>query len=163
MSASLSPADLADRVINLLREGDDLSAIQGLTLARALDHDARVTLLRRLLAGGYRQAAHALLMAADDQASAHESARELGLWALGQAGVELNEPSSSKALELAARREGKRHALALKHAARLFDSGADELGLWTEALGRLLNGLVWDRQDADLRREIERRCVLLMD
>ena len=164
--SELNPTELSHRIVELLAHGGELSARQGFALARALGHEARTLVLREFLATEGK-AAYALMIASDDDSRAHQSAIELLTWALSEAGVQLEEPTSSNALlraaELAQRRDGKPLALVLKRAARLFDSAPSEFGMWSTALARALRGLTWSSTDAALQRELARRCAMLMD
>jgi len=159
------PDDLANRALELLEEKNSDTLRQGLSIARLLDHGTQNVVLRELLKSGHRKAPWALAMCTESEDAAYQSACGLALWALREHGATLEEPAPqaarAAAVELAKTTSGKRTAEALRHAAKLFESDPDDVGIWARRLVRTLDTLAFGQDDAALRREITARCVAL--
>lgn len=170
---------LATNAIALLTHADILHVEQGLELLRAQDHSFRQQLLRELLAGGYRQAAAALLVAHLEAAAAHDAATDLARWAVLQLLGEPPDPQGVRALAANAVREapgglgpvaaalardpsGQAAAAAVRALAKLQGADPADFPRWSRLLQRVLDAAFWSELQArrgPLMRELERRCA----
>ncbi|MEM9072610.1 MAG: hypothetical protein AAGE52_29150 [Myxococcota bacterium] len=158
--------ELAERALLLLEHDDSTVVTQGLVLVRTLDADLLPVILRRLLKQGYRRAPHAFAMCTDHLPEAHRAGTSLLLWLLGREGVLFDDPTPEAAREEAARalkRKASALGTSLRQLARVLDADSDDFHRWARPLVRALDVLLFERDDPAVQREIEARCIDLLD
>ncbi|MEO0326032.1 MAG: hypothetical protein AAF447_23995 [Myxococcota bacterium] len=185
----MAARDLAQSAITLLRqEGREL---QALALIRAQDEGFRAQVIAELLRADYRAAPLALLVCADDAATAHVHGIRLARWALEERlRVDAHIPEAPRttaehtlrlltgpddtlsagpealraaSVELARSARGKVAARAFRLAAKVEEAKPGDFRAWAPKLRRLLDVAVFDELGASRGRALGELERLCMD